>query len=336
VQEDVVLVLADAAPFPDLHRHRAANDVARGKILGGGRVALHEALALGIDEIAAFAARPLSDQAACAIDAGWVELHELHILQRQADAQRHRVAVPGASVSRSGREISAAIAASGEHSGLSAEPMDRTVIQLEADDAAHCALGVPDEIDGEIFDEELALRPQRLTVERVQDGVAGAVGGGAGALCDALAIVGRHAAEWALVDLAFFGARERHAPMVEFVHGGGRIAAQVFNRVLVAEPVGALNGVVHMPSPIVRPHIAERRRNAALRRDGVRTRGKHFRNACRAQAGLGAADARSQARAARADHNNIECVVGDRISLASERRRALRGRAIGRHGCPSS
>ena len=95
--------------------------------------------------------------------------------------------------------------------------MDRSVIELEADDAAHRALGVPDEIDGEIFDEELTLRPQRLAIQRVQDGVAGAVGGGAGALRDALAILGCHAAEWALVDLAFFSAGERHAPMVQFV-----------------------------------------------------------------------------------------------------------------------
>src|SRR6202042_1379061 len=131
--------------------------------------------------------------------------------------------------------------------------MDRSVIQLEADDAAHRALGVTDEIDRKIFDEELALRPQRLTVEGVQDGVASAVGGGAGALRDALAIVGRHAAERALVDLAFFGARERHAPMVELVDGRWRVAAEVFNRVLVAEPVGALAGVIHMPWPIVRP-----------------------------------------------------------------------------------
>src|SRR4029077_9587019 len=176
--------------------------------------------------------------------------------------------------------------------------MDRPVIQLEADDAAHRALGVPDEIDRKVFDEELALRPQRLTVERVQDGVASAVGGGAGALRDALAIVSRHAAKWALVDLAFFGARERYAPMVELVDGGRRVAAEVFDRVLVAEPVCAFNGVVHMPAPVVRPHIAERSGNPALRRDGVRTRGKPFRDACSAQAGLGAPDARSQARAA--------------------------------------
>ena len=238
VQVDVVLVLADAAAFADLHRHRAADDVARGEVLGGGRVALHEALALGIDEIAAFAARALGDEAARAIDAGRMELHELHVLQRQAGAQRHRVAVAGAGVRRSGGEIGAAIAAGGQHSGLGAEPVDRSVVHLEADDAAHRALGVADEVDGEIFDEELALRLQRLAVERVQDGVAGAVGGGAGALRDALAVFGRHAAERALIDLALFGARERHAPMVELVDRGRRVAAEIFDRVLVAEPVG--------------------------------------------------------------------------------------------------
>src|SRR6202142_2356877 len=119
--------------------------------------------------------------------------------------------------------------------------MDRSVIQLEADDAAHRALDVPDEIDREILDEELALRPQRLTIQSVQDGVAGAVCRRAGALGNALPIVGRHTAEWALVDLAFLSARERHAPMVEFVDGGRRVAAEVFDRVLVAEPVGALD-----------------------------------------------------------------------------------------------
>jgi hypothetical protein len=166
--------------------------------------------------------------------------------------------------------------------------------------------------------------------------VAGAVGGRTGALGDAFAVVGRHAAERALVDLAFFSAGERHAPMVQFVDGGRRVAAQIFNGVLIAEPVSALDGVVHMPAPVVRAHIAERSRNAALRRDGVRARGEHFRDAGRAQASLGAADACPQAGAARAHHHDIECVVGDRIGLAPERRRALRGRAIGRHGCPSS
>ncbi len=64
VQVDVVLVLADAAAFADLQRHRAADDVARGEILHRGRIALHEALALGVGQVTAFAARALGDQAA--------------------------------------------------------------------------------------------------------------------------------------------------------------------------------------------------------------------------------------------------------------------------------
>ena len=47
------------------------------------RVALHEALAFGIGEIAALAARALGDQHAGAVDSGRVELDELHVLQRR-------------------------------------------------------------------------------------------------------------------------------------------------------------------------------------------------------------------------------------------------------------
>src|SRR3546814_8661916 len=52
VQVDMILVGADAAALADLHGHGAADHVAAGEILGGGRVALHEALALGVGEIA--------------------------------------------------------------------------------------------------------------------------------------------------------------------------------------------------------------------------------------------------------------------------------------------
>ena len=173
---------------------------------------------------------------------------------------------------------------------------------------------------------------QRLAVERVQDGVAGAVGGGAGALRDALAVVGGHAAERALVDLAFLGARERHAPMVELVDRGRRVAAQIFDRVLVAEPVGALDGVVHVPAPVVRPHVAERGGNAALRRHRVRAGREHFGDAGGLQARLRAADARAQARAAGADDHDVERVVDDRIGLAVDRGAGSAVGAVRRHG----
>ena len=284
VQVDVVLLLADAAAFADFDRHRARDDVARGEVLGGGRIALHEALALGIDEIAAFAARALGDEAARAVDAGRVELDEFHVLQRQAGAQHHAAAVAGAGMRRGAGGVGAAVAAGGENRGLGAETMQRAVVELERDDAAADALVVHDQVDGEELDVEFGRVAQRLAVHRVQHGVAGAVGGGAGALRLALAVVQRHAAERALVDLAVLGARERHAPMLELVDGFGRVAHHVFDGVLVAEPVRPLDGVVHVPAPVVRMHVAERRRNAALRRHRMRAGRKHFCDAGGAQA----------------------------------------------------
>ena len=111
MQVDVVGVLADAAAFADLDRHGARHDVARGEVLRGRRIALHEALALRVGDVAAFAARAFGDQAARAVDAGRVELHELHVLQRQAGAQHHGVAVARAGMRRGRREIGAAVAA---------------------------------------------------------------------------------------------------------------------------------------------------------------------------------------------------------------------------------
>ena len=91
----MVLVLPVAPPLADLDGHGAGDDVARGKVLGGGGVALHEALAVGIGEVAALAAHALGDQHAGAVDAGRVELDELHVLQRQPGPEHHAVAVAG-------------------------------------------------------------------------------------------------------------------------------------------------------------------------------------------------------------------------------------------------
>ena len=297
---------ADAAAFADLDGHGARDDVARGEVLGVRGIALHEALALGIGEIAALAAHALGDQHAGAVDAGRVELHELHVLQRQAGAQHHGVAVAGAGVRRGAGEIGAAIAAGRQDRLVGAEAVQRAVVEAERDDAAAGAV-LHDQVEGEIFDEELGRVAERLAVERVQHGVAGAVGGGAGALrrWPSPKLRG-HAAERALVDLAVLGARERHAVVLELVDRGRRVAAEIFDRVLVAEPVRPLDGVVHVPAPVVRAHVAERGGDAALRRDGVRAGRENLGDAGGLQARLRRAERRAQARAAGADDHDVD------------------------------
>ena len=189
MQMHVVLVGPEAAAFPDLDGDGAGDDVARSKILGGRRVALHEFLAFGIAQKAAFAARAFGDQDAGAIDAGRVELHEFHVLERQPGAEHHGVAVAGADMGGGAGEIGAAIAAGGEDGLVRPESVDGAVLHRKRDHAAAAAFVVHDQVDGEKLDEEFGGLAQRLAVHGVQHGVAGAVGGGAGALGLALAVI---------------------------------------------------------------------------------------------------------------------------------------------------
>ena len=51
-----------------------------------------------------------------------------------------------------------------------------------------------------------------------------------------------------------------------------RLAAHVLDRVLVAEPVAALDRVLRVPAPVVLAHVAQRGVDAALGGHGVRAR----------------------------------------------------------------
>jgi hypothetical protein len=188
--------------------------------------------------------------------------------------------------------------------------VDGAVVEVPRHDAGAGAVRLHDQVEREILDEELRVVLQRLAVERVQDGVAGAVGSGAGALHGrTVAIVHHVAAEWPLVDLALFRARERHAVMLELVDGGRRLAHHVFHGVDVAQPVRPLDGVVHVPLPGIRPHIGERGGDAALRCDRVRARREHLGDAGRAKTLLGHAERGAQPGAAGADDHDVELVV---------------------------
>src|SRR5262249_41875666 len=196
----------------------------------------------GVDEVAGVGARALGDQTAGAVDPGRMELDELHVLQRQAGTQHHRVAVTRAGVGAGASEVDAAVAAGRQYCLAGTEAVDRAVVELERDDATAAALVVDDQGDGEIFDEELRRMAQRLAVRGREEGVAGTVGSSRGTLCRALAVVGSHAAERPLIDLALLGTRERHAPVIELVDRLRSVAAQILDRVLVSEPIGALDG----------------------------------------------------------------------------------------------
>jgi hypothetical protein len=203
--------------------------------------------------------------------------------------------------------IDAAAAARREDDRVAAEAVDRAVFHAQRDHAAALAI-LHDQVEREIFDVEVRVILQALLVERVEHGMAGAVRRGAGALHGrAFAHILHVAAERALVDRAIFVAAERHAGMFELVHRLRRFADHVLDRVLVAEPVRTLDGIEHVPLPVIRRVVAERGGDAPLCRHGVRARREHLGDAGGLQAGLGAAHRGAQTRAAGADHH---CVIG--------------------------
>jgi len=195
---------------------------------------------------------------------------------------------------------------------MGAEAVDRAVVEIPRHHAANGAV-IDDQVEREILDEEIDLMLDALAVERVQDGVTGAVGGGSRALRNALAVVARHAAKGALVDLAFLGARERDAEMLEFVDRVRGVAAEVLDGILVAEPVRPFHRVVHVPAPVVLAHIAERGRDAALGCDGVTAGREDLCDAGCLEAAGCAFERGAQARAAGPHDNDVEGVIGNRI-----------------------
>ena len=167
-----------------------------------GCVALHEALTLAVDEVAALPARTLGDQHALAGDAGRMKLEELHILQRDAGAQHHRHAVAGIDVRIGVGAEQLAAAARGNQGGLGLDDQRLTGFDLQHQCADNGAFQVLQQVDGEELVEEVGAYTDFLLIETMKNGVAGAVRRGTGARRLRAAEVLRHAAERPLVDTA--------------------------------------------------------------------------------------------------------------------------------------
>ena len=140
----------------------------------------------------------------------------------------------------------------------------------------------------------------------MQQRVTGAIRDGAGALHRFLTEVRRMTAEWTLVERAVVVAIERHPEMLELVDDLGRVFAHVLDRVLVTQPVGALDRVVHMPQPTVFGHVAKRCTDATLRSDRMRARRKHLRQHGHRQARFGKLQRRAHPGTACANDDGVE------------------------------
>jgi hypothetical protein len=271
VEQDVVLVDATATTFLDFGRHGAGNHVTRRQILGVRRIAFHEAFLAGVTQDAAFAAHAFGNQHAGTGHAGRVELPELHVFERNAGTRRHAQAVTGIDEGVGRGVVDTAGTAGRENRGPGMEDHDLAGFHFHGGDAKDMTFFVANQVKRHPLDEELGVGLDVTLVHGVQHGVTGTVSGSAGATHRLFAEVGHVAAERTLVDLAVVGTVERHAVVLELNNHFVGLLAHELDRILVAEPVGALDGVVHVPRPVIFLGVTERSGNAPLGRNGMRT-----------------------------------------------------------------
>jgi hypothetical protein len=207
---------------------------------------------------------------------------------------------------------------------MRAEDVQAAIIEAPGDDAATGAVRIHEQIDGDVLDEEGGAVLQALLIESVEDGMAGAVGSGAGALDRGLAVIAHVSAEGPLIDLAFRRSREGDAEMLELIDRGRGVGAHVLDGVLVAEPVGALDRVVHVPAPVVLAHVAEGGANAALGGDRMAAGRENFGDAGGLEPGGGHAESGAQPGAAGADDDDVVHMLMDRIGGGHRRIRLPR------------
>jgi len=121
--------------------------------------------------------------------------------------------------------------------------------------------------------------------------------------------LGRHAAERARRNGPIFVAAPRAAPVFEQRQLPRRLLDEVLDDVLVAEKVGALDGVVTVHLEVV--VVARNRRGTALRRNGVAAHRIDLRDESDGSGGidLTRGNCSAQARGASSDDHNV--VTGD-------------------------
>lgn len=88
--------------------------------------------------------------------------------------------------------------------------------------------------------------------------------------------------------------------------------------ILVTKPVGTLDGIVHVPPPVVLVHVSEGGVDATLGSDGVASRGEELRDTGGFEASLGKTEGGAKASAAGADDDSIVLVVLERFRLVEE------------------
>src|SRR5690554_5062616 len=238
LEVDMVTVLTATPAFKNLHDHGACHYVTTGKVLGVGRITLHEALAVLVDQITTFTTTAFGHQHPGAINAGGVELPHLHVLHGEAGTQRHADTIAGIDQGIGGRSVDTSRSTGRHDSGLGFDVYDFASLDIHGDTAHHVTAGVFNQIYRKPLIEEGGVVLQVALIQRMQQRMTSTVSRrtGTGRLATLSKILGL-ATEGTLVDTTVIEARERQTHVLKLEYRFGAFGAHVFSRVLVSNVV---------------------------------------------------------------------------------------------------
>ena len=261
-------------------------------------VVLQVAVAVLVDQIAAFRARRFGDQDAGERQPGRVVLHELHVLERRAGAvgERHAIAALDGGVRGEGKH--ATQAARAQDDGTRGDRLDLAGLEIDRNDA----------MDSAIIDEKPSHEPfvvanhagvfQGGLEQGVEHVEAGLVGGEPRAHL-------LHAPEGANGNPAVALPAPRTPPVLQAQQLLRRLLDERLDGVLIAQPVAARDRVVGV---LVEAVVgSDRAGGAALRGHRVAPHGIDLRHHSDLQTGIGLGnrDRGAQARAPTTHHHHI-------------------------------
>ena len=202
-------------------------------------VILQVAVAVFVDQDTAFTAAAFRHQNAGARQTGWVILHELHIAQRHAVAERHTHTVAGNDAAVGVITINAARTARRHHHRIGADLDERAFHHVHRHQAARVPI-IHQNVEDEMLIKALDLWELKGGLEQgVQHVEAGLIGGEPGTF-------DLHAAEATNVDAAVRTTTPRTSPLFKLGHLRWTMVHKVVNDILFAKPVAPCNRVVEM------------------------------------------------------------------------------------------
>ena len=276
VEVDVVSFGTNSSSLKNLHSHGAGDNVSRSKILGSRSIPLHKSLSVLVSEDTSLSSAALGHEAPSSVNSGRVELDKLGVLNWEAGSSSHTTTVSSAGVGGGAGEVGSSVAAGCNNSLVGFHSMNCSIGHVVGHESAALAV-LHDEVQGEVLNEENAVVTQGAPEQGVQHAMAGSVGDGAAPVgLASLSVVLRLTSECSLIDFSFIRSGKRHTIRLELEDGVRGLTSHVVDGVLVSEPVGSLDGVVEVPSPVVVVHVSEGGVDTSLGSDGVGSGGEKF------------------------------------------------------------